>query len=179
MQGGYSACEQREMKEMVGTRQGETAWCFAMSVCSVQVEKAGRDFIMQGYGSALVLLITSHQLGAEAFFSSIQGPISSPCLPALASLSLPPPWLLRWKISLIFPAIEEWMAELRAEWRWGGIESSSVHHHPCPKIAHWLLWVAPLPQTYRPSLLHHMVERLWWCQGKINRSKITCPFASA
>lgn len=101
VQGAYSVCVQREMKETARTRQGERAWCplylrpCCVCVHSVKVEKAGRDFVTQKYSSALVLLITSSQLGAEGWvFSTIQGHFSSPCLPVLASLPPPPPWLL-------------------------------------------------------------------------------------
>lgn len=109
------------MEEMARARQGETAWCLlALRPCCVcvrpvKVEKAGRDFVMQRCSSALILLITFRQLGAEAFFSPIQGPFSSPCLPVLASLSPPPPWLLWWKTSLSFAAMEEWKVELQAK----------------------------------------------------------------
>jgi len=48
-----------------------------------------------------------------------------------------------------------------------------------PDRAHWLLWVAPPSQTRRSLVLHHMVERLRWCQENIHRHKLICALASA
>lgn len=86
-QGAYSICVQREMKETARTGQGEQAWCplylrpCCVCVHSVKVEKAGGDFVTQKYSSALVLLITSSQLGAEGFFSSHSGTLLFPLPP--------------------------------------------------------------------------------------------------
>ena len=209
------------MKEMVRTRQGERVWCplylrpCCVCVRSVKVENAGRDFIMQRYDSALVLLITSRQLGAEAFFFSHSGtllfplppspgkPVSTTTMAAVVkdfSELLCYGWVKgraagkaqhqqagfygfksqRWRdIWLSWEGRQEITSDKGAGRMEVGWFREQCYPPACPEIAHWLLWVAPPPQTHSPSLLHHTVERLRWCQEKINRSKLIRPFASA